>query len=156
MSRWTRALVAGSAVATVALVLAACGGDNSTGPGSAPNLAGDWTLSFTASNTDHQTTCSATGPLNITQSSYAFTGSFNGASGTCVVAGSEQGGTASGAVTNGHIVSDSASFVLGGCNLAGVITGSPAPTQVAGSATCTFNPTQGDPYPITGTWQMQR
>jgi len=22
--------------------------------------------------------------------------------------------------------------------------------------TCTFNPTQGDPYPITGTWQMQR
>jgi hypothetical protein len=156
MSRRIRGIVAGTTMLSMALLLAACGGDNSTGPGSAPNLSGDWTLSFTASNADHQTTCSATGPLNITQASYAFTGSFNGATGTCDVAGTQQGGTATGQVTNGHIVGDTASFVLQGCNVTGIISGTPDPVQVAGDVSCTFHPDQGDPYPITGTWQMQR
>ncbi|HEX8718682.1 MAG TPA: hypothetical protein VF722_17075 [Gemmatimonadaceae bacterium] len=157
MSRRTRAIVTGATMLSVALLVAACGGSDSTGPGSAPNLAGDWTLSFTATNADHQTTCSATGPLNITQASYAFTGSFNGATGTCEEAGTQVGGTTSGQVTNGHIVGDTASFVLQGCNATGIISGNPDPVQVAGDVTCTYHPQGGGAsYPITGTWQMQR
>lgn len=100
------------ALATVAL--AACGGDDGSGPGSA-SVEGSWSASV-SNMTGGGATCSTTSPIQATlrQTGSTFTGSYSSGVLTCTTpTESFSASTGSGPVINGQVSGENVTFDLG-------------------------------------------
>jgi hypothetical protein len=99
-------------ITTVAV--AACGGDDGPGPGSA-NVEGTWNASL-SNLTGGGASCSTTTPiqLSLRQTGSTFTGSYSSGVLTCTTpTESFSASTGSGSVVNGQVSGDNVTFDLG-------------------------------------------
>ena len=146
-----------TALGVVALLLLApnCGGDSgSTGPGSTPDVTGNWTAVATYNNAQLQTTCTFNGSVSIAQSGTTFTGQVTGSVVTCVGPGGTASGNFDGPITGGQISGSTMNYSSGECTYTGTISGSPA-NRVQGNVSCNVA-IGGTTYPFNGTWQISR
>jgi hypothetical protein len=141
-------------VLAAAMLLAACGGDDSTGPSGAANVAGNWVWQANVSNASFQLSCVATGSLVLQQSGAQFSGQLTNGQGTCTGPGGSAPFDPNGSLTSGTISGSTLSYSDGICTYSGQMSGSPV-NQVQGNVNCTFA-IEGQNIPMTGTWHVGR
>ena len=93
----------------LALGLAACGGDKSTGPSDA-NIGGSWQITFSNMSGSGVSCNTSAFPLQITQSNTTFTGSYGLGSITCTGPGGNASFNAQGVVANGTVDINAVAF----------------------------------------------
>jgi len=95
----------------LALGLAACGGDKSTGPSDA-DIGGSWRITFTNMSGFGVSCNSNAFPLQITQSGSTFTGSYGLGTFTCTGPGGSTSVDVEGVVVNGTVDINAVAFDL--------------------------------------------
>ena len=146
------------ALTTVAVTLAACGGDDTnTGPAGSLNVGGTWHVSL-SNLSGNGASCSTSSPIRMTirQTGSTFTGTYDGGVLNCLTP-TESFATAvgSGTIINGEVSGSTVSFDLGDedFHADGTISGS----AMSGSAEWTYNfglPLQE--VRLTGGWSAAR
>ncbi len=138
-----------------ALLLAACGGSDGTGPNETTSIAGNWTFSDQISAASVGISCTSAGTATIAQSGSTFTGNVNATQGLCTDSfGNTLDNSGTNAVSGGQINGNQVTFQVPFCQFTGTISGSPA-NQMSGTETCTIA-VSGQSVTFTGTWQASR
>jgi len=139
----------------VALLVAGCGGDDSTGPSNA-DVAGTWTLAVSnMSGGGISCTSNTPFPLTLSQSGTTFNGTYGAGNVTCVGGGESITFTASGSVVNGSVSGNTVNFDLDTQDFhhTGTLNGN----SMSGTATWTFD--LGAPVgevTLSGNWSASK
>lgn len=136
------------------LLVAACGGDSSTGPQGA-NIAGLWNYSDNISSSSAGISCTSSGTVQVSQTGTNFSGTATATSGVCTDSfGTTVDNTGTTAITGGQINGMQVTFQTEGCQYTGTISGNPI-NAMSGTETCTVA-ISGTNYTFTGPWQASR
>jgi hypothetical protein len=98
-------------VSCLAVVGAACGGDDSTGPSQA-SVSGNWTLSATNVSGQGVSCNLSPTPMSIDQSGTTFSGNYGPGTVTCLAGSESASAPVQGTVVNGTINGNSVQFDL--------------------------------------------
>ena len=133
----------------LALGLAACGGDKSTGPSDA-NIGGSWQITFTNMSGSGVSCNSNAFPLQITQSGATFTGSYGVGSFTCAGPGGSISVNVQGVVANGTVDINAIAFDMDTQDFHH--TGSVSGNSMSGTARWRFDVGGGQVITLNGNW----
>lgn len=140
--------------ATLASLVAACGGSSSTAPAPTPSVSGTWNYSETQNDSQHSISCDNSGTITINQSGTTFTGSYT-QQGTCTGPGGTADNSGAGNVSGGQITNRNVSFQADYCKYTGSVGSGDAPNTMSGTGTCTLT-SSGTTYNFDVTWQASR